>query len=126
MKRILLASIAVMSLGTGSAWAAKAASKDGDAADPKQGGGKIQVVRLSVPDLTADNQAKVEKALAAVDGVKKVKCDLEKKKVVVHGDNGAELKTDKLIAALKEAGFEATAAQGGGGEPGKGPGKTER
>lgn len=116
MKRILTVSFAVLFLGAASAWAGKAMGKggvEGDAKDTEKGMKSIK--KLSVPGMTADSQGKIEKALTAVEGVKKVKSDPDKKTVTVIGDSGAKLDADKLIAVLKEAGFDgATEAKAGG------------
>lgn len=52
-------------------------------------------------------KARVDAALTAVPGVDKVKIDLKKKTATVKSKE--DISTDTLIAAVKEAGFEATA-----------------
>ncbi|MDG6221531.1 MAG: heavy-metal-associated domain-containing protein [Candidatus Thermoplasmatota archaeon] len=71
--------------------------------------GKKKVVSLGVEGLTCGHCVMaVTKALEKVEGVKKAKVNLDKKKaeVVLSDQNPAS--TDELISAVKEAGYEAT------------------
>ena len=52
-------------------------------------------------------KARVEAALSGVAGVDKVKIDLKKKTATVKSKE--DIPAETLIAAVKEAGFEATA-----------------
>lgn len=52
---------------------------------------------------------KVENALKKVEGVKTAQVDLDTGKAIVTGDP-SKLKTDKLVAAVKQAGFTAQPA----------------
>lgn len=64
------------------------------------------IVTLSVPGMTCGRcEAAVKEEVGAVAGVTSVAVDLETKDVVVVGD---ELHLTAILAAVKEAGYEAT------------------
>jgi copper chaperone len=64
-------------------------------------------MQLSVPDMTCGHcKASVETALAALDPAAKVQVDLAARRVAVDTSASAA----QVIAALQDAGFEATAA----------------
>ena len=71
----------------------------------KKGGNKMAEMTLKVEGMMCKHcQAHVEKALSEVAGVAKVVVDLDKKTATVTGEN---LNKDVLVAAVKEAGYEA-------------------
>lgn len=64
------------------------------------------IVTLSVPGMTCGRcEAVVKEEVGKVAGVTSVAVDLETKDVVVVGD---ELHLTAILAAVKEAGYEAT------------------
>lgn len=67
-----------------------------------------QTVTYSVPGMSCSHcEAAVKGELAGVAGVESVDVDLETKLVVVHGE---ALVGEALVAAIDEAGYEATPA----------------
>ncbi len=67
-----------------------------------------QTVTYSVPGMSCSHcEAAVKGELAAVAGVESVDVDLETKLVVVHGEG---LVGEALVAAIDEAGYEASPA----------------
>ncbi len=66
---------------------------------------KIQLVELNVNGIMCTHcQAKVQKTLESIDGVKKVVVNIESKTATVTIDEG--LNPELLMAALKNEGYE--------------------
>ena len=70
-------------------------------------GKKNDTLQLSIKGMTCQGCVKgVERALSEVDGVKKVKVDLDKNEAIIEGQ-GLDLKS--LVTAVEEKGFSALA-----------------
>lgn len=64
-------------------------------------------MKLSIPEMNCGHcQARVEKAIAGVDGAARITVDLSTRRAEVESGAGA----DKLIAALAAAGYPASLA----------------
>ena len=70
-------------------------------------GKKNDTLQLSIKGMTCQGCVKgVERALSGVDGVKKVKVNLDKNEAIIEGK---ELDLNSLVAAVEEKGFSAIA-----------------
>ena len=68
------------------------------------------MTRYDVPDMSCGHcTASIRKAIGAIDPAAKVDCDLSARIVSVESALGQ----DKLVLAMKEAGYEATPASAG-------------
>ncbi len=64
------------------------------------------IIELSVPGMTCGHcKASVEREVSALVGVEAIDVDLDTKVVRVHG---VDLDRDALVAAIDEAGFDAS------------------
>jgi copper chaperone CopZ len=72
-------------------------------------GDKTTTLRLAVTGMTCSHcEMRVNKALSAVAGVKKVKVELKKNEATVITDGNTIVSAEALLAAVRDAGYEAS------------------